>query len=263
VKPLGPGDTKIVRGATLRRDPARESRFTVAHDHAEMYSSRGMSVVERREKLHRDINNEVQSLEIAAQTLVDFPEAPWDLRMTLARQCWDEARHAWLFRQRLEANGGRLGEFPILNQEWGVVCALDSIAARLSVQNRAFEAGALDLFRQELSTWRAVDERTAEVMEAVLEDEIQHVRAGNEWLAVMTRNDPRVLLAVARAVDYLRRVVEALTPEPTEVGIDGMALGNARRSIQPSEDDRRAAAFTDSEIAVVKGAGVADTGAVK
>jgi hypothetical protein len=263
VKPLGPGDTKIVRGTTLRRDPARDCRFTIAHDHAEMYSSRGMSVVERREKLHRDINNEIQSLEIAAQTLVDFPEAPWDLRMALARQCWDEARHARLFRQLLEANGGRLGEYPILNQEWGVVCMLGSIAARLSVQNRAFEAGALDLFRQDMSRWRAADEHTAEVMEAVLEDEVQHVRSGNEWLVSMSRNDPRVLLEMARAVDYLRRVVEALTPKPSEVSIDGVALGAARRDIQPSEQDRRAAAFTESEIAAVKDGAVADQSAAR
>ena len=50
----------------------------------------------RRQRAHRDYNQEVQTLEIAALCLVDFPDAPWELRMEFARQCWDEARHAEL-----------------------------------------------------------------------------------------------------------------------------------------------------------------------
>ena len=45
------------------------------------------------EFLHRQMNEEVNSLEIAARNLADFPDADWELRLAIARQCWDEARH--------------------------------------------------------------------------------------------------------------------------------------------------------------------------
>ena len=35
--------------------------------------------------------------------------------------------------------------YPIANLDWSVVGMLDSLAARLAVQNRTFEAGSLDM----------------------------------------------------------------------------------------------------------------------
>src|SRR6185295_2448761 len=97
------------------------------------------------EVVHRHMSNEITSLDIAAQMLIDFPDAPWELQLELARQCWDEARHVGVLRRRLEEMGGRKGEFPISTFEWSVTSALDSIAARLATQNRTFEAGAMDV----------------------------------------------------------------------------------------------------------------------
>src|SRR2546423_13912975 len=81
--------------------------------------------------LHREYNNEIQNAEIAAQTLVDFPDAPWELRMQLARQCWDETRHARMFLRRVIELGGRKGEAPIKNGDWAIVGMIDSLPGRL------------------------------------------------------------------------------------------------------------------------------------
>lgn len=249
MKPLGPEDKKVVRGVTLRADPARDGRFTVANHYVEMFSSPGWSAIERREKLHRDINSELQSLEIAAQTLIDFPEVTWELRLHLARQCWDEVRHAGMFRERLEATGGHIGEFPVMNQEWGIVGMLDSLAARLTIQNRAFEGGSLDVFRQVADHWReAGDERTAQVMEAVLNDEIGHVRFANEWLKAAVKTDKRVLFAIARAMTYLENAGDGLRPRPGDVSINGVDLAAVPHRIRASVADRKAADFSESEI---------------
>src|SRR5882672_4859758 len=99
--PLTADDVKVVRGVTLRRDPARESCFTVVQLHTELHDHLGMSDVSRRQRLHRHMHNEMQTLEIAAQGLVDFPDAPWELRLQLARQCWDESRHSAILYRRL------------------------------------------------------------------------------------------------------------------------------------------------------------------
>ena len=96
-----PKKTKTVRGVTLRRDPAREACFTVVQLHKELHDYDDMSETSRRQRLHRHMHNEMQNLEIAAQTLAEFPDAPWELRLQLARQCWDEARHTRLLYRRL------------------------------------------------------------------------------------------------------------------------------------------------------------------
>ena len=51
----------------------------------------GLSMEGIRQRVHRDYNQEVQNLEVVALCLVDFPDAPWEFKMNMARQAWDEA----------------------------------------------------------------------------------------------------------------------------------------------------------------------------
>src|SRR2546427_11186035 len=147
--PLDPSETIVIRGVTLRRDPAREACFVIGHHETEVQAARDYaSATAVRSMLHREYNNETQNAEVAAQTLVDFPDAPWELRMQLARQCWDETRHARMFLRRVIELGGRKGEAPIKNGDWGIVGMIDSLPGRLLVQHRLFEGGVIDSFRQ-------------------------------------------------------------------------------------------------------------------
>jgi hypothetical protein len=85
-----------LEGLRLRDDPMRDACFQVVRSDSEMHEYDGTSDVARRELVHRHMSNEITSLDIAAQMLVDFPDAPWELKMELARQCWDESRHVML-----------------------------------------------------------------------------------------------------------------------------------------------------------------------
>jgi uncharacterized ferritin-like protein (DUF455 family) len=250
MRELTNNDIKVVRGATMRRDPARESCFTVVQLHKDLHDYEDMSDVSRRQRLHRHMHNEMQTLEIAAQGLADFPDAPWELRMEIARQCWDEVRHTQLLYRRLQELGGHKGEFPIMNYEWGVTLLLDSIAARLAVQNRTFEGGEMDLLRQQEQMWmEAGDPETASLMDALLADEIQHVRFANRWLKKLSREDPRTLLQVAAGVQRLRQVTASLAPKPGErnaVGVDLTAFSHS--DVMSNVDDRRLAEFSEEEI---------------
>jgi uncharacterized ferritin-like protein (DUF455 family) len=246
---LSPADIMFVRGVQLRRDAAREQCFTVVHLHTELRLSNDSSDASKREALHRDVNNEIQSLEISAQTLIDFPAAPWDLRLQLARQCWDETRHARLFYRSLVELGGRKGEFPIANHEWSVVCALDSLPARLTVQNRTFEGGSLDTLRKAGETLRQNgEENIAEVMETVLADEILHVRFANQWINRLRQENPRTVLEIARAMNFLQTVNAALAPLPGEVDIEGQSYAGVDHSVRTNVQDRAHASFTAKEI---------------
>src|SRR5205085_4386622 len=134
MRPLTAEDVKTVRGVTLRRDPAREPCFDIVQLHKDLHDYEGMSDASRRQRLHRHMHNEMQTLEIVAQTLADFPDAPWELRLEMARQCWDETRHSAVLYRRLCELGGYKGQFPVMNFEWGVVLLLNSLHARLAVQ---------------------------------------------------------------------------------------------------------------------------------
>jgi len=215
-----------------------------------MHEWPGMSPISMRERLHRHMNNETGAIEIAAQCLADFPEAPWELRMHLARQCWDESRHVAALYRRLREIGGHKGEFPISNFEWSVTCMLDSLAARLALQNRTFEAGELDLLGQLPAKWREVgDEETAEVLESILSDEITHVRFANQWVKRMVADDRRLLLKIAMAVRFLSAVTATVAPKEGELSPVGLVFTAPKSRVpQVNIEDRRHAEFSDDEI---------------
>ena len=248
--PLDPAETMEVRGVTLRRDPARESCFVIGHHESEVQALRDYgSVMAVRSMLHREYNNETQNAEVAAQTLVDFPDAPWELRMQLARQVWDETRHARMFLRRVVELGGRKGESPIKNGDWGIVGMIDSLAGRLLVQHRLFEGGVIDGFRQVAKGFRdSGDERTAEVFEVILADEIQHVRFANQWLRHFAKQ-PRAIMQMASALHFAAGVMRALQPKPGDRSVDGVDLAREDHQIAVNADDRMRAGFTDAEIA--------------
>ena len=181
--------------------PARDDRFTVVASWPELVQLPEGDPNRRVEFFHRQMNEEIDSLECSSRCITDFPLAEWDLRMSLARQCSDEARHARMFRGFLERNGGRVGQFPVINFQYRITTAIDSLIGRLAVQNRSFEAGGIDAIAAEIAYARAngnADELT--LFEAQLADEIGHVRFANERINATIQADPRQVLAVGRAL---------------------------------------------------------------
>src|SRR5207253_3211265 len=87
--------------------PERDRRFEVKERWAELVNLPENHADRRTEFYHRQMNQEVDGMECVARALADFPDADWDLRLALARQCYDEARHAEMFRLLLERAGGR------------------------------------------------------------------------------------------------------------------------------------------------------------
>src|SRR5204862_7209648 len=65
-----------------------------------------------RERVHGIMVGELQAMEGAGRTVYDFPEAPWEFTLDMARQVWDESRHVETYLGLLEYLGGRLGGCP-------------------------------------------------------------------------------------------------------------------------------------------------------
>jgi uncharacterized ferritin-like protein (DUF455 family) len=199
-----------------------------------------------QEFLHRQMNEEVESLEIAAQNIVDFPSADWDLRMQIARQCADEARHALAFRRLLEQRGGHVGQYPVLNFQYGLVTAIPTLIGRLAVANRSFEASGIDAIQDGIkSSRRKGDAAFVNLFDAQLADEVLHVRFANDWIrTLISREGPRAIMALARAIAQ------------ADTAFRQVALSDS--VVYPVDAEiRREAGFTDAEIASAQAMGQA------
>ena len=123
---------------------ARDDRFRVVDRWADMVNHPKGTPEYRREFFHRQMNEEMNVMEQAAQSLVDFPDEPWAIRKAVAGQCADEARHTLAYLRLMKEKGIEVGEYPVLNFQFRVLEKIDSLVGRLAVENRSFEADGLD-----------------------------------------------------------------------------------------------------------------------
>ena len=81
-----------------------------------------------RDRVHGILVGELQAMEGAGRTVFDFPDAPWEFTMDMARQVWDESRHVETYLGLLDHLGGYVGEFPETTLLWRCACAEDAAA---------------------------------------------------------------------------------------------------------------------------------------
>ena len=193
-----------------------------------------------RERVHGILVGELQAMEGAGRTVCDFPDAPWEFTMDMARQAWDESRHVETYLRLLEHLDGRVGEFPETTLLWRCACAEDA-AARVAGVNRGLEGLACDVFNQLVHIARKIGDPILEQsVDYVLADEITHVRMGSRWLNELTRGDPE---RRQRAIDFQESIDERFN-------LGGVRQDGRHEEVQISiaKDVRRLGGFTDEEI---------------
>ncbi|MEM7413402.1 MAG: ferritin-like domain-containing protein [Myxococcota bacterium] len=154
-----------------------------------------------RAQLHGIFVGELQALEAASRTVWDFPDAPWEFKMNMARQCWDEARHVQIFEKLIDHVGGEVGEFPENTFLYETSCAEDPVL-RVAGVNRCLEGLACDAFRALIEYGKANDDDVvAQASDFVLADELTHVRFGSDWVKRFTADDPE---RATRAKEFQR-----------------------------------------------------------
>src|ERR671935_1896198 len=178
---------------------AREDRFVRmrARDVAQLKVDQGLPPFadlstrdSMRERIHGIMVGELQAMEGAGRTVYDFPDAPWEFTLDMARQVWDESRHVDIYLGLIEHLGGYVGEFPESTILWRCACAEDA-AARVAGVNRGLEGLACDVFNQLVHIARKLEDPILErSVDFVLADEITDVRMGSTWMRKLTEDDP-------------------------------------------------------------------------
>jgi uncharacterized ferritin-like protein (DUF455 family) len=193
-------------------------------------------------RMHGIFVGELQALEGAGRSLWDFPDAPWEFKMNMARQCWDETRHVQIYEKLLEHVGGYAGMFPESTFLFECACA-DDPALRVAGVNRALEGLACDVFRDMIRYADAVgDDTMKQAIDYVLADELTHVRFGSDWVKEFTRDDPD---RYQRAQQFRREVDK-------QFSFGGARSEREDAAIPIAWEDRKEAGFTEEELEDLK-----------
>jgi uncharacterized ferritin-like protein (DUF455 family) len=156
--------------------------------------------------MHAIFVGEIQALEGAGRTAFDFaddPTTPYALRLDMARQCWDEARHTEISVKLMEHMGVELGEFPENTFLFEAACANDPVL-RLCGVNRALEGLAIDVFNTMRDFGVSGKDPVMSLCEDwMLADEVTHVKMGSDWLRRVTEKD---LARREKALEFQRTV---------------------------------------------------------
>jgi uncharacterized ferritin-like protein (DUF455 family) len=162
-----------------------------------------------RSLMHGIFVGEIQALEGAGRTCYDFDtgagegEVPFELKLDMARQCWDEARHVEISVKLSEHMGSEIGEFAEQTLLFEAACNADPIL-RLAGVNRALEGLAIDVFNTMRDFGAAVTDPILFFCEDwMLADEVTHVKMGSDWLRKATADDPE---RRKNALDFQRTV---------------------------------------------------------
>jgi len=133
--------------------------------------------------LHRFAGHELLAVEIMAFALLAFPDAPKHFRRGIANTLREEQGHVKLYIQRMEDLGIKFGDLPLYRHFWSYTPYIRSPLNYISVMSLTFEMANLDFAPLYGSTFAEFgDDQSADLMKKILEDEIDHVSFGMNWL---------------------------------------------------------------------------------
>jgi hypothetical protein len=168
---------------------------------------------EQRHFFHALMDAELCAAELMARNSHEHPEMPWDFHVDMARQVWDEMRHAHVHEILMPTElGCRWGDYPIGFSYFRSIYAHD-LLGRLALFNSTSEQKAMwrHSHRRQVLVDRG-QEQVAKVFDYLLADEVPHVHNGVRWGSHLLGGDEA---AYRRKVSELREGLDR-TGAPTE-----------------------------------------------
>ena len=197
-----------------------------------------------RRLMHGIFTGEIQALEGAGRTCFDYnvgtgpEEVPFELKLDMARQCWDEARHCEISVKLGDHMGSEIGEFAEQTTLFEAACNNDPIL-RLAGVNRALEGLAIDVFNTMRDFGAGMNDPVLYFCEDwMLADEVTHVKMGSDWLRKVTANDAD---RRAKAIEFQKAVDKLFS-------FGGFRGESEENPVHLARNFRRLAGFNDEEI---------------
>lgn len=148
--------------------------------------------LKKSQAFHSFANHELLAIEMMAAAILCLPhrdETEIKAKIGLVKSIKDEQKHLKLYQRRMNEHGYELGNFPLNDFFWKQMPKLTTLPSFLALMSMTFEAANLDfaLHYQKIFT-NLGDEKSAETMRVVFEDEISHVAFGATWLKQWRKN---------------------------------------------------------------------------
>jgi hypothetical protein len=162
---------------------------------------------EQKHFFHGLMDAELCAAELMARNSHEHPEMPWDFHVDMARQCWDEIRHAEVHDRLMVAElDCRWGDYPVGFGYFRSIYAYD-LLGRLALFNGTSEQKAMWRHSHRRKTLLELGQTTvARVFDYLLADEVPHVHNGVRWGTYLLGGDER---AYREKVRELRRGLDA------------------------------------------------------
>lgn len=143
----------------------------------------GLSKSEGQGRLLHDLANiELQAMELAYRSFIEYPEAPKEFREQMADLAIAESKHLELCLDQLENLNFKWGDWPVYLSLWTAVDKQDSLLDRILIVHRYLEASGLDAgvsLLKKLAQCQAP--HIEKVVKKITEEEIDHVAFGSRW----------------------------------------------------------------------------------
>jgi hypothetical protein len=182
--PLRVGETRELRVLLPLDQPARDAFIEITDEGHARYEASNVPTEPEEQKrfFHGLMDAALCAAELTARSSHEHPEMPWDFHVDVARQTWDEIRHAEVLDRLMATElGCHWGDYPVAFNRFRSVYARD-LPGRLARIDRAGE---------ESSTWRQSERRKilidrgqqaiAHTLDYLLADELPHVHSGARW----------------------------------------------------------------------------------
>jgi uncharacterized ferritin-like protein (DUF455 family) len=171
---------------------------------------------EQRHFFHGLMDAELCAAELMARNSHEHPNMPWDFHVDMARQTWDEVRHARLHDVLMATDlGCQWGDYPVGFSYFKSVYAHD-LLGRLALFNSTSEQKAMwrHSRRRKVLVERG-QETIARVFDYLLADEVPHVHNGARWGAYLCGGDEAAYRARVRQIRESLDETGAPTQEPS------------------------------------------------
>lgn len=137
---------------------------------------------ERGALLHAFANHELLAIELLAQALLRFGDAPPAFRRGLLQTLHEEQTHLRLYLDRMRTLGVEFGARPLSGFFWRVMSGLQTPSDFVAHLSLTFEQANLDFAEHYRRGFAEMgDHETSGVLKTVLDDEIGHVAFGLRW----------------------------------------------------------------------------------